>query len=458
MDERACPAPERAWRAADEFARAQRMFVRGGVVIAALSGGGDSVALLRYLCSRQKALGFRVLAAHVNHGLRGAASDGDEAFARAVCAQCGVRLFVRRLTPPANAGEAWAREARYAFFERLGHLCGAQVATAHTRDDNAETVLLHLARGCAVRGAAGIPPVRGRFVRPFLTLPRAELRAALRALGQPWREDETNATAQYARGRVRNAALPALCAVHPGADAALARFAASMRDVADYLDAQAAALLEAARCGADAYDAAALCAAPAALRTQALRTLILRAGAKPEKTALCARADALLQTGGTLCIGEGVWLSVSQGQLRVCRKQTQAQKTWQAPLSPGRVAAPDGSVLEIRLLTPEMCEFSAPDAKKAFIFCADYDKIKTHSCFRTRRPGDRFAPAGRGVRKLLSKWCSEAKMPPAQRGALAVLARGSEVLWAQGFGFSALAAVGAETKTAVTITVRQMGE
>ena len=77
MDERACPAPERAWRAADEFARAQRMFVRGGVVIAALSGGGDSVALLRYLCSRQKALGFRVLAAHVNHGLRGAASDGD---------------------------------------------------------------------------------------------------------------------------------------------------------------------------------------------------------------------------------------------------------------------------------------------------------------------------------------------------------------------------------------------
>ena len=98
--------------------------------------------------------------------------------------------------------------------------------------------------------------------------------------------------------------------------------------------------------------------------------------------------------GGALCIGEGVWLSVSQGQLRVCRKQTQAQKTWQAPLSPGRVAAPDGSVLEIRLLTPEMCEFSAPDAKKAFIFCADYDKIKTHSCFRTRRPGDRFALRG----------------------------------------------------------------
>ena len=152
-----------------------QMLQKGDTVIVALSGGADSMALFHFLFSVQNVWGLRLRAAHVNHGLRGAAADGDAAFVRAQCAARGVPLDETLLSPPENAGEEWGRQERYAFFARLAQAHGAKVATAHTCSDNAETVLMHILRGSGANGAEGIREQNGRYLRPLLDMTRDEI-------------------------------------------------------------------------------------------------------------------------------------------------------------------------------------------------------------------------------------------------------------------------------------------
>ncbi|MFR1356308.1 MAG: tRNA lysidine(34) synthetase TilS [Ruthenibacterium lactatiformans] len=259
-----------------------QMLQKGDTVIVALSGGADSMALFHFLFSVQNVWGLRLRAAHVNHGLRGAAADGDAAFVRAQCAARGVPLDETLLSPPENAGEEWGRQERYAFFARLAQAHGAKVATAHTCSDNAETVLFNLARGSAARGAAGIPPVRGPYVRPLLWAQRADVLAYLARCGVPHVTDATNDTDACPQPHPpRRAARSGARA--PGAARSITRFAAEMSAVADYLEEQAGALLEQACVPRavhlpgnipDAYCAQTLAAAPAAVRHTALARLI----------------------------------------------------------------------------------------------------------------------------------------------------------------------------------------
>lgn len=222
---------------------------------AAVSGGADSMALLRILLALQPEFGFVLSACHVNHGLRGESADRDEAFVRAECARLGVPLRVFHAAemadevglPLEHAGEDWARRLRYACFARL---CGEGidvVATAHTANDQAETLLLRLARGTGLHGAAGIRPKRGCYLRPLLTLTRQDTESFCRAAGQAWVTDETNATDAYARNRVRRAALPALQSTNGAAVENLARFCEKAARADAYFARKAEELLSAAR-------------------------------------------------------------------------------------------------------------------------------------------------------------------------------------------------------------------
>ena len=218
---------------------------------AAVSGGADSMALLRILLALQPEFGFELSACHVNHGLRGESAHRDEAFVRAECARLGVplRVFhVEEFGPvPEHAGEDWARRLRYACFARL---CGEGidvVATAHTANDQAETLLLRLARGTGLHGAAGIRPKRGCYLRPLLALTRQDTESFCRAAGQAWVTDETNATDAYARNRVRRAALPALQSTNGAAAENLARFCEKAARADAYFARKAEELLSAAR-------------------------------------------------------------------------------------------------------------------------------------------------------------------------------------------------------------------
>ena len=222
-----------------------------GRLLAGVSGGADSMALCRLLmCLRDR--GHVVFEAiHVNHGLRGEASDADEAFVADFCRAQGIPLTVRRLTPPEHPGEGWAREARYAAFAQAMTQTGADaLVLAHHRDDQAETMLMHLMRGAGLTGLCGMraqSALGGMPVwRPLLAVPRAALRQLLTDCGQPWREDATNAADDYLRNRVRHQAMPVLERLAPGASARMARTAALLQPEEDLLSDMARRALGAA--------------------------------------------------------------------------------------------------------------------------------------------------------------------------------------------------------------------
>jgi tRNA(Ile)-lysidine synthase len=221
-----------------------RTLLRAGErVCVAVSGGADSTALLLGLleaCGGKDGLGVVVSAAHVHHGLRGAEADGDEAFVRALCSRLGVelRIFaVDTAARQASEGEGLEEAARELRYEALRGLMRDGVvdvvATGHTLDDQAETVVMKMLRGAWTEGLGGISPevtVQGRAVRPLLGVRRSEVEAFLLARGQDWREDGSNRDLSLTRNRVRHVLMPLLREFNPGIDALLARTAEIARD------------------------------------------------------------------------------------------------------------------------------------------------------------------------------------------------------------------------------------
>jgi tRNA(Ile)-lysidine synthase len=261
----------------------------GGRVLLAVSGGADSVALLRGTLSVAEQIGVVPLVAHLNHGLRGAESDADAEFVSQLAVRLDVPAVVRREDVPeplvreTGSREDAARQIRYAFLARVAEETGCRfVAVAHTADDQAETVLHHVLRGTGLAGLSGMPAERElspelspgvRLVRPMLRTSRQDVLAYLDGVGQPFREDLTNQDPQFTRNRLRTDLLPRLQAEYnPRVHAALCRLAEQGAEVQAELDRQAAALLASAtiRRGADEWllDCAALqTAAPVLIRT-----------------------------------------------------------------------------------------------------------------------------------------------------------------------------------------------
>jgi tRNA(Ile)-lysidine synthase len=206
-----------------------------------LSGGADSVALTRALAERSGQLGLVLHAAHLHHGLRGEEADGDLAFARALATKLGLPFHEARVDCEAEAKangetiEEAARHLRYRWFRQLMASGEVEaVATAHTRDDQAETVLAKFLRGAWTEGLSGIHPVvefpEGRILRPLLATTRAEVEAYLGAIGQGWREDSSNRHLTFTRNRIRHELLPLLEGWNPRLREHLAQMAQLARD------------------------------------------------------------------------------------------------------------------------------------------------------------------------------------------------------------------------------------
>ncbi|MEE0358458.1 MAG: tRNA lysidine(34) synthetase TilS, partial [Faecalibacterium prausnitzii] len=379
-------------------------------------------------------------------------ADRDEAFVRAECARLGVPLRVfhaaELASPPAHAGEDWARRLRYTAFAQLQGQGIDAIATAHTANDQAETLLLRLARGTGLYGAGGIRPRRGCYLRPLLCLSRAETEAVCRAAGQPWVTDETNDTDAYARNRLRHNALPALESTNAAAVQNLARFCEKAARVDAYLAAGAAKLLAAARLpGAEpAWQLTPLQAADPLLLETALHSLVAPVRDAEEKYVqlLCAvvrQGSGAVQLTGQVrfCAGNGC---LRQEMLPDALPEQLESAPQQVPFLPKEqpeFRLRGGWKGKAELLRADFEEKIQVVHKKDLKNRADYARITTlytGLVLRARQPGDRFRPAGRGLSKPLRKWMNEAGVPNELRDTLPLLASGSEILWVCGEGFA----------------------
>lgn len=430
----------------------QRLLPDSGLVIAGLSGGADSMAMAHML--HQLLPAGRLVCAHINHGIRGEAADGDQAFVEDWCRKEGIPLRVLRANVPQEAQktgeglEACGRRVRYDFFQSLALGENDRIATAHTRSDQAETVLLHLVQGAGARGLSGIPAKRENIIRPVLCLSREEIEEYCRENHIQWCTDATNEEMEYTRNRIRHQVLPLLREMNPSIEETLERTAFSLRRDADCLEEMAQKSLEETRVG-KGLSVKAIQALPEAVAVRVLAQYFQEQGCpRPETVHLEQALDAVQRGAGRLSLPGECEVSVWSDVLRAEKRKKNIFSGWEVPIMGRETLLGDGR----RLI---MENFPVSEMKKRIKFhnllfpiLLDYDTI-THSqilLVRTRRAGDRFSPAGRGISKSLKKLFSEERVPVQVRDHLAVLESNGELLWVETFGVCHRCRLRPETK------------
>lgn len=430
-------------------------FAPGSVVVCAVSGGPDSVALLHALAALQSRFDFRVVAAHLNHHLRGAASDADEAFVRELCARLGIGLVVeqaRGLDADDPNLEERARDLRHAFLKRTADEFGAaHIALAHQADDQAETVLMRLLRGAGAAGLAAMAPRGpGRLFRPLLAVRRATLLAYLEALGATWVVDQSNAVPRLLRNRVRLQLMPLLERdFGSGVGARLVELADEMRAFDAYLAAAARAEL-ARRCQQGRLRVAGFAALEPILAQALVREFLRQRigdlrGLSRDHIVAVARLCAGRNPSGRLMLPRGWTLTRDYEFVRLERtgRVVADREPFVVVLKPRGTTrvAPAGFTFEARLLERSTgeTEHCPPLASMEALF--DADALDGPLSVRNFRPGDRIAPLGmRGTRKVHDLFVDR-KLGRERRAHWPLIIDGDRILWIPGVARSRFALV-----------------
>ncbi len=394
-------------------------------VLVALSGGADSVALLLELNRLQReGLILRLEAAHLHHGIRGVDADDDAAFVRALCDRLCVPLTTDRADVPklsrenGTSLELAARNARYAFLERVRAERSLDcIALGHHRDDQAETLLLHLLRGSGTDGLAGMRPRSGRFIRPLLGTEKQTILSYLRERGQDFRTDATNFETDATRNRIRLNVIPVLETINPAAKKALSEAAEHVAEDAAFLNTLAERAAK--DCGNDREK---LLALPKPIRMRVLRAMLPYTDFT---RADLDRLDALLsaQTGSraTLKYGAVAWTDA-----KTIRIGMPESEPFCAPVpETGSVKLPNGT------LTVERVARAAIPCKGCDAYI-DADRLSGSVIVRNPKAGDRFTPLGMKGSKLLSDYLTDRKVPRYER-TMPVVCDGIGIVFAAGY-------------------------
>jgi tRNA(Ile)-lysidine synthase len=448
-----------------QYIRERALLRAGDRVAVAVSGGADSVVLLRILVELRGELGIVLAMAHFNHGLRGEESAADEAFVADLAQEQGLEFHVghgnvrdHALTSKLSI-EAAGRELRYRWLTSLAREQRLDaIATAHTLDDQAETVLLKVLRGAGTKGLAGIYPVRdigdssnsgSRVIRPMLSVTRRQVEEYLTALGQTWREDESNLDRRFLRNRVRHELLPLLeREFNPNVRQVLRDLAEVSRGEEEYWSEQVACELSqrtgplsdsshrgGERGASDDHnpDRALMLEGfsrlPVALQRRLIKgfaecqglTLDFEHVESLRGCALGAHSRAELP-GGRIAVNQGAVLALSMPERR-----SQSAYRYSFPI-PGEVYVPDlGMTLRAILVSAEF----AQEAEPGELLSADL--IGPELVLRNWWPGDRFWPAHSRSGKKLKRLFAEEKIPAGDRPSWPVVLSGEEIVWVRGF-------------------------
>lgn len=434
--------------------------------LAAVSGGPDSVALAAALAELAGEFNLKLGVAHFDHGIRDS-SAREAKWTAGLAEKLGLPFFTERGDVPAFRAreglslEEAARVARYAFLERAALGWGATfVATGHTADDQAETVLFRIIRGTGLAGLAGIPRSRHisdqsphiMLIRPMLDCTREEVLAYLAEKKLDYLTDETNFDVDsQARARIRHRLLPELAADHnPDIRAALVKLAGGARATQSALEALADERLKGAEVGeGEVRLPLALLEGPQALCVEVLVRASARTlgGMAPGRARLAEAAEriARCEVGKRFELGELVAVrDYAHVIVRRAGAEQVAPGGWECPVAvPGRTELPVGVLRAERVKRDgfSMTEFCKSKSANEEVFCARLFEGKDRPVCRTRRAGDRFHPLGADGERKLKEFFIDAKVPRAARDSVPLLVLGGDILWAVGHRLSERARV-----------------
>lgn len=450
-------------------------------VIAGVSGGADSVALLLFLCRIREQMQLCIRCIHVEHGIRGEDSLCDARFVEELCKELKVPCKIvsigeriRVMTDTHMSMEEKARKVRYEIFSAEAEKLEAElhrsvcIAVAHHRNDNVETMLFHMARGTGIDGMCGMPPKRGRIVRPFLSVGREDIEAYLAECKQPYCTDGTNADTAYDRNRIRHNIIPEMKRVNERAVVHMNQAALLLREVAEYVGNQANELLRQAsvvppQVGTmGELETKCLVGQPEWLRCEVIHLWLQQhiTGAKNIGSVHMHNISGLLnaQVGKQISLPcRLVVLRTYKGIAIARENDTDIQKKYI-----------DVS-LEAIDLSEEGLFFVYSDKiikiqKKAYNrqeeiprnLCTkwfDYDKIKHDIQIRTRQRGDRLMVSESGACKKLQDYLVNEKVPASMRDEIPLLCEGNHVIWVMGYRISEYYKIDDETRCVLEVQI-----
>lgn len=418
------------------------MLPEGTRVLCAVSGGADSVCMLHFLWSNRSRLGIELAAAHYEHGIRGEESRRDAKFVSDFCRTLGIECIVGHgnvieyARDNSLGTEEAARILRYAFLEKTASDRGFdRIATAHNADDNAETVIFHLIRGTGLAGLGGIPPVRGRIVRPMLDMTREEIEAYLAENGLPHVEDSSNRSDEYSRNLLRHRVMPVFEELNGKAVQSVFRASELARQDEDFLIQSAKAFIE------KYYEKNSIPVSEFSRLHIAVASRVIRELC-PKSLSEAHVAAALSMREGTermLLDLPGIRLRREQG--RIYFGEEKYAGLAERELIPGEILRIPEAEIEIKTFFSEYSE-EINDLFKTFLFKSE--SICGKMFVTQRKSGDRLRPAGRGCTKTLKALFTEAGMTERERdltpvirddrGVLAVVGMGADERTAPRFG------------------------
>ncbi|MCL6518469.1 MAG: tRNA lysidine(34) synthetase TilS [Armatimonadetes bacterium] len=451
--------------------RQYTMLLPGEKVLVAVSGGPDSVALLHALWTVRDELSISLHVAHLNHSFRGEESDKDEEYVRSLAANLLIPCSVEKVDVPKIqktlriSAEQAARLVRYEFLENTAEKIGAsRIALGHTADDQVETVLMNIIRGTGVDGLVGMPPVRGKIIRPLISVRRKDVNAYIQEAGLQPRIDETNLLPIYTRNRIRLQLLPTLRVFNPDIDTAILQLAELARADSAYLDEKAKeAFIQntKSRDGKSVHlDLSVFEVEPLAIRRRVIREAYK--AIKGEITDLGYKhVEELLRLIATVGgfryeLPGGIFVEKSGRLISFYSERPPDQPIiYKYELAvPGKTVITEADlIIEAEIIT-EKIEPLRPRGSMEVVL--DYDAIRGSLIARNWKPGDRIQPLGMVGSKKLQDLFTDEKIPRQMRYRTPVIEDSEKIVWVVGLAVSELAKVTSSTRTFLRLTANPL--
>ncbi len=411
-----------------------QMLVTGDTVGVGLSGGADSVALLHILAINKEELGIKsIKAVHIHHGIRGCEADRDLEFSKNFCEKMGVEFISFNVNVPKEAEktgeslEECARRLRYKCFEKVD--CD-KFATAHNLNDNAETLILNLARGSSLSGLCGIPYTREKYIRPLLDCTREEIEKYLSENNLEYVTDSTNLGDEYTRNKVRHKVLSVLFEINPSFDKAFLKCIDSVRSADDYITASAINILSKAKKD-EYYDCTVFENCHIAVKNQIISLILKEQKVKDINRDYILSVLHIIENGGKVSLGGNVTAFAERSKLYFNEPSITEDFKFRLEIKKQKLVTPVG-IYAINIIDKkDLQKLNIKNIDK-FIDC---DKISSDVFVRNRRDGDLYKPAKRKT-KTLKKLFNENKTPVCDRSKMLILTDNEGIIWTELFGVS----------------------